>query len=195
VITFYLAGPIYVTALSVILLGERVGWRRWAAVLIGFVGVVVALRPSAASFTYPALIALAGSLFFAVSMITTRMLRGTSDTMLVTTQTLGALLFGAIAAPFGWTTPSLRDFLLLCLLGIVALVAHACTNRSLKLAPASVVVPYQYTLIVWAIVFGYLVFGDVPAALMLLGAAVIIAAGLFIFLREPGEATPPEAHP
>jgi drug/metabolite transporter (DMT)-like permease len=198
VITFYLAGPIYVTALSVILLGERVGWRRWAAVLVGFLGVVIALRPSAASFTVPALIALAGSLFFAVSMITTRMLRGTSDTMLVATQTLGALLLGAVAAPFGWVTPNLRDFLLLCLLGIVALVAHACTNRSLKLAPASVVVPYQYTLIVWAIVFGYLVFGDVPAALMLAGAVIIIAAGLFIFLREQAaveQALPPEAHP
>ena len=197
VVTFYLAGPIYVTALSVILLGERVGWRRWAAVLVGFAGVVIALRPSAASVSWPALIALAGSLFFAISMITTRMLRGTSDTMLVTTQTLGALLLGAVAAPFGWVMPSLRDFLLLCLLGIVALIAHACTNRSLKLAPASVVVPYQYTLIVWAIVFGYLVFGDVPAALMLLGAAIIIAAGLFIFLREQAtdDAIQPEAHP
>jgi drug/metabolite transporter (DMT)-like permease len=198
VITFYLAGPIYVTALSVILLGERVGWRRWLAVLVGFLGVVIALRPSAASFTYPALIALLGSMFFAVSMITTRVLRGTSDTMLVTTQTLGTLLLGALAAPFGWVTPSLRDLLLLCLLGVVALVAHACTNRSLKLAPASVVVPYQYTLIVWAILFGWLVFNDVPALLMLLGAAIIVAAGLFIFLREQAaveEAMPPEAHP
>jgi drug/metabolite transporter (DMT)-like permease len=198
VITFYLAGPVYVTALSVILLGERVGWRRWLAVLVGFAGVVIALRPSAASVSWPALIALAGSVFFAISMITTRMLRGTSDTMLVATQTLGALALGAAAAPFGWVTPSLRDFLLLCLLGIVALVAHACTNRSLKLAPASVVVPYQYTLIVWAIVFGWLVFGDVPALLMLVGAAIIIAAGLFIFLREQAGAEdtpPPEAHP
>jgi drug/metabolite transporter (DMT)-like permease len=160
--------------------------------------VVIALRPSAASFTYPALIALLGSMFFAVSMITTRVLRGTSDTMLVATQTLGTLLLGALAAPFGWVTPSLRDLLLLCLLGVVALVAHACTNRSLKLAPASVVVPYQYTLIVWAILFGWLVFNDVPALLMLLGAAIIVAAGLFIFLREQAaveEAMPPEAHP
>jgi drug/metabolite transporter (DMT)-like permease len=198
VITFYLAGPVYVTALSVLLLGERVGWRRWSAVLIGFAGVIIALRPSAATFTWPALIALSGSVFFAISMICTRILRGTSDTMLVATQTLGALAFGLVAAPFAWVAPSLRDFLLLCLLGVVALVAHACTNRSLKLAPASVVVPYQYTLIVWAVLFGWLVFGDVPAAQMLLGAAIIIAAGLFIFLREQavGEETPPpEAHP
>src|SRR3954466_3252305 len=73
--TFYLAGPIYVTALSVLLLRERVGWRRWTAVLIGFSGVVIALRPSSSSFTLPALIALSGSVTYALVMITTRMLR------------------------------------------------------------------------------------------------------------------------
>jgi drug/metabolite transporter (DMT)-like permease len=73
---------------------------------------------------------------------------------------------------------------LLALLGIVAMLAHVCVNRSLILAPASTVVPYQYTTIVWAVLFGYLVFGDVPDAAMLLGAAIIIGAGLFIFLRE-----------
>jgi len=84
--TFYLAGPIYVTALSVLLLRERVGWRRWTAVLIGFTGVVIALRPSSASFTLPALIALTGSIFYALLMITTRALRDTNDTVLITTQ-------------------------------------------------------------------------------------------------------------
>jgi drug/metabolite transporter (DMT)-like permease len=81
-------------------------------------------------------------------------------------------------------TPSPRDTLLLALLGMVAMVAHVCVNRSLKLAPASTVVPYQYTTIVWAVLFGYWVFGDVPDAAMLAGAAIIIAAGLFILLRE-----------
>ena len=200
VVTFYLAGPIYVTALSVILLGEHVGWRRWTAVIVGFIGVLIALRPSAASFTWPALIALAGSVFFAFLMIITRMVRGTSDAVLVGTQTVGALVFGVFAAPFGWVAPSLRDFLLLSLLGIIALIAHACTNRSLKLAPASIVVPYQYTLIIWAVVFGYAVFGDVPEALLLVGAAIIVAAGIFIFLREQATAppdrppVPPEPH-
>ena len=104
--TFYLAAPIYVTALSVLLLREHVGWRRWTAVLIGFIGVVIALRPSSASFTLPALIALIGSVMYALLMITTRMLRETDDTMLMTTQFLGVLLFGAVTAPFGWITPS-----------------------------------------------------------------------------------------
>ncbi len=184
VVTFYLAGPIFVTALSALFLKEHVGWRRWGAVIIGFSGVVVALRPTTASVTWPAAIALSGSLMFALLMIVTRILRGTTDTVLVTNQTLAALLFGAALSPFTWVTPSMRDTLLLCLLGIVAMVAHACVNRSLKLAPASLVVPYQYTLILWAVVFGFLVFGDVPDAELLTGAAIIVAAGLFIFMRE-----------
>ncbi len=184
VMTFYLAGPIYVTAISATLLRETVGWRRWSAVLIGFVGVMIALRPTAASWSGPALIALAGSICFAFLMIATRHLRGTTDTVLVTGQTLAALVFGAILAPFHWVTPGPLDLSLLALLGVVAMLAHVLVNRSLKLAPASVVVPYQYTMIVWAIVLGFLVFGDVPEPAMLIGAGIIIAAGVYIFFRE-----------
>ena len=103
-VTFYLAGPVYVTALSVVLLGEKVGWRRWAAVLVGFAGVVLALRPSAASLTLPALIALTGSVFFAFLMIATRHLRDTPNTVLVGGQIAGTLVFGAVVAPFSWVT-------------------------------------------------------------------------------------------
>jgi drug/metabolite transporter (DMT)-like permease len=183
-VTFYLAGPIYVTALSVVLLGERVGWRRWTAVLVGFGGVLLALRPSAATVTLPALIALTGSMAFAFLMIVTRSLRATSNTVLVTSQIVGTLILGGLWAPFVWVTPTLGDLLLLSAFGVVSIVALACVNYSLKLAPASVVAPYQYTLIVWAIVLGYLVFGDVPDVFTLAGAAIIVAAGLFIFWRE-----------
>jgi len=186
-VTFYLAGPIYVTALSVVLLGEKVGLRRWTAVFVGFVGVVLALRPSAASFTLPALIALGGSFFFSLMMVTTRMLRETPDTVLIAGQIGATLLFGAVAAPFGWVTPSWRDFLLLSLFGVLSIIALACVNRALKLAPASVVVPYQYTMIIWAVALGYAVFGDVPDVFTLAGAAIIIAAGLYIFWREQAQ--------
>ncbi len=197
-VTFYLAGPIYVTALSVILLGESVGWRRWTAVLVGFAGVVLALRPSAASFTLPALIALVGSVFFSLLMITTRLLRETSNTVLIAGQIGGTLLFGAVIAPFRWTTPSPRDLALLSLFGVLSIMALACVNLSLKLAPASVVVPYQYTIIVWAIVLGYVVFGDLPDVFTLSGAIIIIATGLYIFWRERmrgDRASPPPLHP
>ncbi len=184
VMTYYLAGPIYVATMAVLWLGERLDGRRIAAILVGFVGVLIALRPSAATLTLPALIALAGSVFFALLMITTRKLRETSDTTLVLGQILGALLFGIVAAPFAWVPPSPRDFALLSLLGVVAMLAHVCVNRSLKLAPASVVSPYQYTLLVWAVLFGYLVFGDVIHPATLAGAVVICAAGLALLVFE-----------
>jgi drug/metabolite transporter (DMT)-like permease len=184
VMAYYLAGPIYVTAIAGTLLREPVGWRRWTAVLVGFVGVIVCLRPGTASLGWPALIALVGSFTFSLSMICTRHLRGTADTVLVTTQTMMALVFGLVLAPFAWVPPTASDVALLSLLGITGMAAHVCINRSLKLAPASTVVPFQYTTIVWAILLGYWFFDDVPDAAMLAGAGIIIAAGLFIFVRE-----------
>jgi drug/metabolite transporter (DMT)-like permease len=182
--TLWLAAPVWAVVLAALLLGERVDAGRWLAVVAGFVGVAVALNPSGQSLSLPALIALVGSLSFAAMMITGRQLRGTPDVTLVAWQTLGALLMGVALLPFGWVTPSLADAALLALLGIVAMVAHLCVTRSLKLAEASVVVPYQYTLIVWALVFGWLVFGDWPTPAMLLGAALIIAAGMALLVLE-----------
>jgi len=183
-VTFYLAAPIYVTALSAIFLKEQVGWRRWSAVAAGFIGVMMALRPSAATLTWPALIAIVGSFSFAVFLIITRMLRGTSDAVMVGGQFAAMLVVSAVVAPFGWIAPSGLDFGLMMILGVVAMAAFACVNRSLNLAPASVVVPYQYSMIVWAVLFGYVVFGDVPQMATIIGAAIIIGAGIYIFLRE-----------
>jgi len=184
IITFYLAAPIFVTALSAILLGEQVDIRRWAAVGVGFCGVLIALRPSAGVFGWPAAIALGGSVAFAFLMVVTRSLRGTPDIMLASMQFFGTVVFGIVMAPFGWLTPNLRDFGFFMLAGGLAVLASLCVNRSLKLAPASVVVPYQYSMILWAAIFGYLVFGDLPSLATIIGVAIIIAAGLYIFLRE-----------
>jgi drug/metabolite transporter (DMT)-like permease len=184
VITFYLAAPIFVTAMSALFLGEQVGWRRWSAVAVGFCGVLIALNPSAQSMTGWALVALAGSFAFAVLMVVTRFLRGTSDTMLASTQFGSSLLLGAVLAPFGWVTPAPADLGLFVIAAVISLVALLAVNRSLKLAPASVVVPYQYTMIIWAGLFGFLVFGDVPSTNIVIGSVVICGAGLYIFLRE-----------
>jgi drug/metabolite transporter (DMT)-like permease len=87
-------------------------------------------------------------------------------------------------SPFGWVTPSLGSLGLFAAAGCISVGALLCVNRSLKLAPASVVVPYQYSMIVWAVAFGYVVFGDVPEPATIVGAAIIIGAGFYIFLRE-----------
>ncbi len=180
VMTFYLAGPIYVAAVSPWLLGERVNGRQWLAIAVGFAGVVFVLRPGSGSLSWASLISIAGSLCYAMIVVQSRQLRGTPDRVLVFWQTIGALVVGAVLAPFGWVTPGLADLVMLAALGVISMAAHLCIARSLKLAPAAVVAPIQYSLLLWAILFGWLVFGDRPRPSMLIGAAVIVVAGLMV---------------
>ncbi|MBO1079428.1 DMT family transporter [Roseomonas haemaphysalidis] len=185
VMTYYMAGPIYVTALSPWLLREPVGWRRWTAVVVGFCGVVLALHPSVESISLGSLCALAGSFSYACFMLATRKLAAVPGTVLMTAQLVAALLFGAVLVlAQGWTPPGALDLVLMLFLGVGSLGGNLCVNRALHLAPASAVVPYQYTMILWGVIFGYAFFGDLPDVLTLAGAALIIAAGMFIFLRE-----------
>src|SRR3982074_188388 len=184
VVTYYLACPIFVTALSAIVLREPVGWRRWSASLVVSCGLVMRRRPSSQSVSWPAMIALGGSLSFAVLMLITRSLRATPDIVLASSQFTGTFLLGALLSPTGWVTPSLGSLGLFAAAGCISVSALLCVNRSLKLAPASAVVPYQYSMIVWAVMFGYVVFGDVPSWATIVGASIIIGAGLYIFLRE-----------
>ncbi len=191
--TIYLAGPIYVTALSAIFLREHVGWRRWFAVLAGFGGVVVALQPSGLSFTIYTAVSVAGSVMYAISLVITRRLRGTPTTLLVTVQVVPLLLITAASAwPLdqptslvgGWIMPGWRDGAILALVGVLSMVGYLCINRGLQMAPASVITPFNYVSIVWATILGYLVFHEIPTQAMLLGAAIICVAGLYIVLRE-----------
>jgi drug/metabolite transporter (DMT)-like permease len=184
VMTYWLAGPIYVAALSPWILGERVGPWRWGAIVAGFAGVVIALQPGAQAPSLPVLVSLFGSLMFAIMVVSARLLRGTSDGALVFWQMAGALAAGVATAPHGWVTPSPRDAALLGLLGVVAMLAHLLIARSLKLADAATIAPLQYTLLLWAILFGWLVFEDVPGPTLLAGALIISASGLVIWLRE-----------
>ncbi|NTF30654.1 DMT family transporter [Rhizobium skierniewicense] len=188
VMTYWLAAPIYVAALSPFLLGEKVGWRRWTAIAIGFVGVLVALQPSSASLTSAALFSVLGSAAFAFMMLSGRQLRNTPDTVLAFWQVVGAAVAGLVAiawAPSGWVPlQSGFDLFLLALLGIVAMTAHVLVNRALKLADAATVAPLQYTLLLWAVVFGWLIFGDIPQKSIVIGAGLIVLAGLYIFFRE-----------
>lgn len=186
VMTFWLAAPIYVAAVSQFLLGERVTARSWLAIGLGFVGVLIALAPSGAVSGTATLVAMVGSACFAAMVVTGRTLRGTPDTSLVFWQLIGAGLAGAATVPFAWSSPSPRDWALLSLLGVVAMLAHICVTRALKLADAALVAPLQYTLLPWAIVLGWLFFGDTPSPAMLLGGLIIVLAGLILLL--PGRA-------
>ncbi|MBX9467961.1 DMT family transporter [Rhizobium sp. WL3] len=185
VMTYWLAAPIYVAAAAPFLLGEKVGWRRWSAIAVGFIGVIITLEPSSAMFTMPALISIIGTAAFAFMMLSGRSLRATPDKTLVLFQTGGAALAGLVFAPFDWTPlTSMTEILLLGLLGVVAMGAHMLVNRALKISDAATVAPLQYTLLLWAVVFGYFFFNEVPRLTMLVGATLIVGSGLFIFFRE-----------
>ncbi|MDE2334775.1 MAG: DMT family transporter [Rhodospirillales bacterium] len=185
--TFYLAVPIYVLVLSAVFLRERVAARRWVAALVGLVGVLVALRPGVAAVAgvgRAEAICIFGSLCYSVILTLTRRLRGTAGTVLVAWQLTGVLALGA-----GWSTlhfvwPGPIDLAALAAIGLITMTGYAGVNRGLQLAPASLVAPFQYTSIVWATLTGFLVFGEVPKATTIMGAAIIIGAGLFLLFAE-----------
>lgn len=184
VVTFYMAGPIYVAAVSHFFLNERIGWRRWLAIFVGFIGVIIALRPSTAMLSWPSIFALLGSFGFSMVIVFSRVLKDVSDTVLVTWQTFGALFVGLILTITHWVEPTMLQWGAMALLGIVSCCGHLLIARSLKLAPASVLAPLQYTLLLWGIIFGIIFFNNYPDPYIIIGAAIIIFAGLFIFHRK-----------
>jgi S-adenosylmethionine uptake transporter len=183
VMTFYMATPLIVTALSAILLGEKVERFRWIAVLIGFVGVLIALRPSPQMLSWAAPIALFGATTFALSQTITRELRGIHWLPLVLWQFIGTGLVGAATIPWTWTTPSLFDLGLMFLVGAVAMLCFIFIVRALALARASVLAPLQYSAILWAAILGWLIWRDVPTLPIVIGNAIIIGSGLYVAAR------------
>ena len=184
VMTFYMAAPLITTALSVPLLGERIEPYRWAAVGVGFIGVVIALQPSAALFSSTSPIAFLGATMFALGQTVTRRLLGTHWLQLVVWQFAGAGLIGAATLPWIWVTPNATDLALLFLLGIVAMTCFVFLTRALSMAPASLLAPFQYSAMLWATIMGWMIWRDTPNLPILIGNAVIIGSGLFVLYRE-----------
>ena len=150
--------------MSAPLLGEKVERFRWVAVLVGFVGVLIALRPSPQMFSWGAPIALFGAIAYALSQTITRDLRGIHWAPLVLWQFVGTGLVGAATIPWAWTTPALFDLGLMALVGVVAMICIICIVRALALARAAVLAPLQYTGFLWAAISGWLVWRDAPVA-------------------------------
>jgi S-adenosylmethionine uptake transporter len=184
VMTFYLAGPLFITALAGIWLGERIRPLQGLALAVGFGGVLMALQPSGQTFTPAAVLALAGSLMFATSIVITRRLRQTHWLSLISWQIIGAGLVGALASTVVWVTPTLLDAGLMALVGLTSMLCFISINQALKLASASTLAPFQYMSIVWAILLGWLVWGDLPQPHMWLGIMLIVASGGVVWLNE-----------
>jgi drug/metabolite transporter (DMT)-like permease len=177
--------PLVVTALSVPLLGERVGIQRWSAVIIGFGGVLIIVNPSRGMFTPGVTVAICGAVASALSMITIRQLnRSDPPLAIVFYFTLFTTLFTAVPLPFVWVSPSGSDWGLLVLMGLTGGVGQYFMTRAYGLAPAAVISPFTYSGLLWATVLGWFLWSDVPKPHVFAGAAVVIASGLYILYRE-----------
>jgi drug/metabolite transporter (DMT)-like permease len=183
--TIMFVSPIFVTILSVFLLGEKVGVRRWAGVIAGFAGALVVVRPGFQGFDWSALFVLAAAFTHAFYQIFTRKARlyDSPITSLFYTGLIGALVMSGVA-PFYWQSVAVSDYLLLILLGVTGGIGHLCLIRAFRSAPASVVAPFSYSSLVWATLFGYVLFSDLPDRWTLIGAGLIISSGLYILHRE-----------
>ena len=189
--TIMYLSPILVTVMSIFLLGEDVGFRRWIGIAVGFLGALIVISPwdgGMASLMH------SGVIYFLMAAVTnasyqvaTRSVRSDDPlTSLLFTAALGAVVSTAIV-PFYWVWPDAWGWLLLVASGVAGALGHLCIIRAFQCAPASVVAPYSYTSLVWATTFGFLIWGDWPVPHVWLGAALIVAAGLYIFLRERGK--------
>ena len=179
------AAPIFITALSMPLLRERVGAQRWLAVAVGFVGVLVMLRPGVGVFQWAALVVLASVVFYALLMITTRALKSSeSSAALMLYPQLGMTLTGIFIAPFFWTTPGWADLGLFAIAGCFGSVGIMCVTHAFRLGPAALITPFEYSALIWATLLGFFFWGELPDLFTLAGAAIVVCSGLYILYRE-----------
>ena len=180
------SGPLMATALSALMLGERVGPRRWTAVAVGFAGVLIILRPGLGVVDPWALVALFGAFLFALYQVLTRMLTrdDTAESTLLWTGLVG-LAVTSVAGPLYWVPPAgPLDWTLLAAAGALGVVGHGVLTKALTIAPASALQPFNYSLLVWATAIGFAVFGDLPDAWTIAGAVVIVGSGVYTAHRE-----------
>jgi len=186
------ASPLLITALSVPLLGEKVGWRRWLAVLVGLTGVLIMVRPGGSVFGWMALAALGGTLAYALAMLLVRRLSKTESNVAIVfySGAMASLASGA-ALPLVWQTPLWSDLPWLIAIGLIGGVAHLVLTQAFRLAPASTVTPFEYSGMIWAVLFGWLFWQEVPDGPFYAGAVLVIACGLYILRREALQAMRP----
>jgi drug/metabolite transporter (DMT)-like permease len=179
------SAPLFATLASLYFLKEPVGARRWAVLTIGFLGVLIITSPGAEAFQVGALFALASAVLFGT---VTAGVRGMTSTESAETLTLYQLLllavFYSMSLPFAFVVPAPADAPLFLVNGAAAVLGQYWWTRALHLAPTSAVVPFQYLSLIWAMIIGFAIWGDVPTAGLLIGSAIVVGSGLFLLLRE-----------
>jgi len=181
--------PIMITAFSIPILKEHVGWRRWAAIFVGFIGAMIIIRPGGVATHWAALLPFGSAICYAVYQILTRIAARTDSTQ---TSLFWTSVFGvcvtSLFVPFAWTPPTAIDWVLMMGLGSAYGIGHYLLIRGLEIAPASRLSPFLYTQIIWATFFGFVFFGQFPDMTTIGGAAVVISSGLYIWWRETKQA-------
>ena len=179
--------PLAVTLGAALIFGEAVGWRRWLAITAGFIGVLIAVRPGVEGFNQFSLLGLIAVAFYTVRDLSTRRISPEIPSLyvtLVTTVTV-TVIGGIILFPLGgWMPPSGRAVGLLALSAVLVLIGYQYVIMALRSGDLSAVAPFRYTALLWAILLGYFIFGNVPDAPMVTGASVIVLSGLYAFHRE-----------
>lgn len=178
--------PVVVTAGSAIILREAVGWRRWAAATVGFIGVLAIIQPGSAGFSAWAILALGAVVCVAVRDLATRRITADVSTLALTFWTaVFAGLFGLVLLPFeAWLTPSLWDLVFLGGAALALVIAYHAVIVAMRRAPIATVAPFRYSMVIWALIAGAVVWGERPNATSLFGIALVVGAGLYTFYRE-----------
>ena len=177
--------PLLVTVLSVPFLGERVDFHRWVAVIIGLCSEIIIIRPGMGIFHWAIILPLIAALFWANYQITTRILSRTDSALTTLFYTAaGGLVFSSFAVLFAWETPSLEQWFFLAWLGFLGTVGHYLMIKAFEMAPASMLAPFNYTTLIWAILIGFVFFGDFPDAWTIAGAVIIVSSGLYVIFTE-----------
>ena len=184
-LTLAFVAPLITTALSPFLLNEKVGFKRWSAVIVGFLGSLIVIQPGFIEFNLATIAGLGTGFFYGLYLIVTRKLH-TSDNPLLTLLLTGVvgLIIGSFIAPFVWIKLSLNQWLLLALMGVFACLGHFFLILSLKFADASKLAPFGYFEIVTNIILGFYFFGDFPDYWSWLGLFIIVSSGIYISFRE-----------
>lgn len=185
--------PLLVTALSVPLLGEKVGPRRWAAVVAGFAGALIIVRPGA-GMHWAALLPLCMAFTSGLNQVMTRRVAVLDQpaTSLLYNAVLGVAVM-SLAAPFDWRPPDGAGWAMLAAVGLLGGAGHMLMILAFARAPASLLAPFSYTQLVWATLFGLVLFGDLPDRWTIIGAAVIVGSGLYVLYRERRQALAAQA--
>jgi drug/metabolite transporter (DMT)-like permease len=177
--------PLFVTALSIIFLGEKVGLRRWIATAVGLIGVLIILRPGTGAFHPAAFFPLVSALAWACTLIMTRMMSGTERAITTMTySSIAGLFILSALVPFVWVTPTWHDIAFGILIGVASTAGQWIVVLAFRYADASVLAPFSYTQLLWVSVLGFFIFGEVPDVYTITGAAFIVASGLYTAHRE-----------